>query len=789
MTAGRWSPSREDLPALALLLLLPLAFLGPPLLSGHEVVGYSPSGEIVDIRNQFWYTRLYGFRELAHLRVPLWNPYSFGGAPFVATFQSSVFYPFNLVFTVLPAAVAINWSIACHLFLSGAFTYALLRHLGAGRAAGVLAGAVYTLSAPQVMNLCAGNLSALCAMVWTPLLFVLLDRLLEGDGARRVAWLALAVACQFLAGQPQYSFYSLLALAARLAVLSLPALRARQPRREALQRALAAGAAVSLGLGLSAVQLLVSAEMTPLSTRANLTFAWVSMFSLPPANLVTLLVPDFFGDMLRVQHWGRNLLFTMSAYCGIATLVLAGAALARWRSRDVRFFAGLAAAAAVLALGRHTFLLRLLYEFVPGFDLFRGVSRFLFLLALAVAVLAGFGADRLLREGPASPRRARSALAAAALAVLAAAAVAHARLDAAWFRGAVDAALSSGEFLSDPGPPALAGFELQALGSFRRGLLRATALALAALLLLAAWTAGAARRRPAVLLLGVLAAGDLFAFGARYVLTFDSRETAWDPGVLAFLRADPEPFRVIAPYQDLNAGLEPGIETLSGYDTIMVTRYSEYVNVSQGAPPDVPNHWLHIQQANVLTDLLNARYLVLPAGVAGEVPGHGTVYDSGRTRVLRNRRAAPRAYLVHAVTVAPGRDRVFRELLAPGFDPASRAVVEEEPPVELDAPSARSPLPRFLERSARRVVLEAAPVQTALLVLADVWFPGWRAFVDGAEVPVLRTNYVTRGVVLPPGRHRVEFRYEPRSYTLGAALSLASLALTAGLLLPRRPRA
>jgi hypothetical protein len=783
MTTDRpaFAPTRKDLPALALLLLLPLVYVNAPLLSLNDIIGYSPSGEIVDIRNQFFYTRFYGFAELSRCHVPLWNPYTFSGMPFVATLQSSMFYPFNLLFAVAPIALAINWSIVCHLFLSGAFTYCLLRHFGSGRLGATLAGIVFTFSAAQVMHLFAGNLSALCAMVWTPLLFLLLDRFTASGRPLWGVLLSGAIACQFLAGQPQYLFYSLIALLFYLPFSAPRAVPGNAGAGALLRKPLLLAAAVALGLALSAVQLLPSAEMTPVSTRDNLSFAWVSLFSFPPQNLITFLIPDFFGDMLQVQYWGRNLLFEMSAYVGIAPLVLAAIAVLKVRSSIVRFFLGMALSSIVLAFGNHTFLLNVLYTLVPGFNLFRGNSKFLILNALAVAVLAGLGADYLLTRRDAARARSRAIALALILAVAGAGSVVYGSLDASWFRRAIDASLSSGEFFSATEPAAARGFESLALSGFRQGLIRAAALAAASLALLLVATRTPRGRRIVVTLFLALVTYDLFSFGTRYVMTFDRRETAWDAGVLAFLQQDQEPFRVIAPAQDLNSGLAAGIGTLSGYDTIMVKRYSEYINVSQGEPPDQPNHWVRIHRTGILTDLLNARYLILPAAAADH-SGFEPVFDNGHSRILRNPRAAPRAYVVHAVKVIPERDRVFEELLSPGFDPAATAIVAEAPPAPLASPDTRSPLPRFVAYAAERVALDATLEAPGLLVLGDVWFPGWKAFVDGRETAVYATNYVMRGVFVPAGRHKVEFRYEPWSYRIGWLVTLASLMTVVGLL-------
>jgi uncharacterized membrane protein YfhO len=76
-----------------------------------------------------------------------------------------------------------------------------------------------------------------------------------------------------------------------------------------------------------------------------------------------------------------------------------------------------------------------------------------------------------------------------------------------------------------------------------------------------------------------------------------------------------------------------------------------------------------------------------------------------------------------------------------------------------------------------------------LLVLTDIYYPGWKAFLDGRRVPLERVNYLLRGVAVPAGEHRVELRYEPTSFRLGWMISLATaLALIGAVLFHFRRR-
>jgi uncharacterized membrane protein YfhO len=130
---------------------------------------------------------------------------------------------------------------------------------------------------------------------------------------------------------------------------------------------------------------------------------------------------------------------------------------------------------------------------------------------------------------------------------------------------------------------------------------------------------------------------------------------------------------------------------------------------------------------------------------------------------------------VHDTVVVNDRDEALKRIASPKFNPESVAIVEENIEFPKNPVAVESPRPKLIERSLNRVLLEASPKATGLLVLADTFYPGWRCFVDGRESKIYPTNYIMRSVLVPPGTHTVEFRYDPLSFKLGAGVSLVTL--------------
>jgi hypothetical protein len=136
----------------------------------------------------------------------------------------------------------------------------------------------------------------------------------------------------------------------------------------------------------------------------------------------------------------------------------------------------------------------------------------------------------------------------------------------------------------------------------------------------------------------------------------------------------------------------------------------------------------------------------------------------------------PRAFVVGHVVQAASDDEALRQLADPEFDVTRQAVVQGSP-VALPADAAASREVRVTERTNGRVVLRAKLAHSGLLVISEGYYPGWRVTVDGVEAPVIRANVMMRGVALAAGEHEVEFRFRSRPIEIGAAISIATLAL------------
>lgn len=771
---------KEDWAAIAFLFVLAILYFLPVLIKGNSRV-LSSIG--TDIWSQYFYWRHFGYTSIANGELPLWNPYIFSGTPYIAGLQSAIFYPLNLLYLLFATPIGINLSIAAHCLLASVFTYLFARYLDLGQMGSLLSALTFTYGAPYFFHIYPGHLSNLSTMVWLPLMLMGIEAFLKNRQMKYAVLSGAPLSMQVFAGHAQYLFYSNIAVA--LYFFISVAARER-PREELSYSVIGFFVFLITGAALSAIQILPTLEFTRHSVRELLTYEWVSAFSLPPEQLITLLVPDFFGNLLEVPYWGKNYLWEMSVYLGVIPLTIAALAIIFDRSRHVLIFSFLAAASLILALGDHTPLLRFLYHFVPGFNMFRGLSKFIFVFAFAVSMLAGCGMKKLMtlaEEKSPGLRYVAYALLGISLGVAFLGMLGQFYGHAFW--GSLLESFSETENRYSPPPPMTEMFFNRSIRAALDSVIKTSVLLLSLGGLLFVLGATAKRFLPVCMVfILALTATDLWHFGSRYLATYDPKVSYMDKELKAFLKSDEQPFRVATPILPLlNAGLLEGIENVGGYDAIVLKNYSEFINFAQGLPIDEPNTVMEIRRASPMLRLLNVKYYILQPAMRIGLATFDLVFQNGRYKVYRDNGAFPRSFIVHDAWIIKEREAVFRAMASPGFNPTSSAIIDEAIDSLPNNPHFQSPLPRVVERSPRKVFIEADLKEPGLLVLSDVYYPGWKAFVDGKESRIYRANYVMRGVPLSRGRHTVEFRYAPLSFKIGAIISLAAIASVVGFLL------
>ena len=330
-------------------------------------------------------------------RLPLWNPYLFMAAPFLANSQAGVFYPLNWpLWWLMPAHRSLHWTLVLHLWLATAGGYLWGRSsLRLGRVGGTAVGLAWGLGG--YLGAQVEHVNQLQGLAWLPLMLSLTDRCVAGAKGRTVAGLSLVVGLVLLAGHTQTAFISLVGAAIYgLGPIAWQAIRQHQRRRERLLMFIRPASrllmTISLGGMLAAVQVVPTWELSRLSIRAGgLPFNERVSFSLSPLYVARALLPGYTTPVPPEQ-------IEYVAYVGIVGLALAwlGAGNSRSpvaRRRAIGLLIGIGLS---LSLGFYNPIYLVLARYVPGFAHFRVPARWLALYGIGMAGLIGQGVDSML---------------------------------------------------------------------------------------------------------------------------------------------------------------------------------------------------------------------------------------------------------------------------------------------------------------------------------------------------------------------------------------------------------
>jgi hypothetical protein len=234
-----------------------------------------------------------------------------------------------------------------------------------------------------------------------------------------------------------------------------------------------------------------------------------------------------------------------------------------------------------------------------------------------------------------------------------------------------------------------------------------------------------------------------------------------------------------------------GIEDVEGYVVQPLKRYFTLVNAIQPDPPiaaQAPAVW-PISRPEALgspiMDLIGVKYLAALREVPGGM-GFESIYEKGDFRVYLNREAFPRAFLVTRAHFFNPDDpnsaaSVMNKILSTGIDLRREAVLEAVP---IEVKVAAGPLPEAMvsyPRPEEAEITFPSPPPASILVLTDAYFPGWKAFVDGQPAEIMPAYHAFRAVAVPEGARSVIFRFEPPDLKIGSWITLASALLTIAL--------
>jgi hypothetical protein len=651
-----------------------------------------------------------------------------------------------LAFVLLPPAPALDLFVIVLLLVAAHGAYGLARRVGADRTGAVLAGIAFAGSGYIACQL--KHLSIVSTVVWLPVGLLLIDRALgagaAADGrpptiARRALFMAafgLVFAEQALAGFPQSAYICALFYGAFALFRAISDRRQVGPFPVWAGLLAGLGLATVLGAAAGAVVLLPLSALGSVSDRSEpLGYLWSTALAYWPQNILTFLVPYINGDISDNSFIGPPFFWEDYGYVGVATLLLAFYGALRERRRPVVVFAiVMTLVAYLLVLGRATPVYRVAYELLPGLKLFRFPTRFLIVVELGIALLGAVGLTRLradLERRWTPPSRMPQAI---ALALCAGTAI-----DLFIHQPRQNPMVPAREWLAPP---------------------------------------------PAV---------QLVQAGTSQPRTFTPRHRELHRRAFQTARG----WADVGPYLETRNLLEPN----TGGGFWGTPSADCYAGIAPRWYVDVWGD--HSREASLIALLAGYDYdakalRLYPAfptllkmygvtHVLSPYPQQGTPFQlagSDGQAYVYSVAGASRARFVRAARHVITDQETARRLLDSSFDPDREILLNDAPDSihptvdEVDAAASLAAGRAVItHEDSRHVAIDAEAPADGFLLLADTFYPGWTATVDGAPAPIYRANHTVRGIALPKGRHDVRFAYEAPGYRRGLQITLLSLSM------------
>jgi len=728
-----------------------------------------------DSKNQFYAFFRFLSATLRGGDSPFWNPYHYGGHPSVADPQSLVFAPVFVAWGMLdpaPTMRAFDLVIFAHL-LAGGIAIAIMGWRARWPIpSSVLAAALFMFGGAASGRLQHSGIILSYALF--PVALLLLQLALERRSLSSAIGFAIMAAGVALGRNQTALLLCALLVAAAFTEFLAEILGSARPVGYLRERLSVLATIAATGGALLIVPMLLTLQFAQLSNRPAESLDDALRGSLYPANLATLAVANIFGT--HGSYWGpgaatlpevaltddsENYLFV-----GVVPVLLllwfgivGGGA---WR-RGRRLMACTLAIACLFMLGRYTPFYGLAFRFVPGIDLFRRPTDASFLFGIALAFLVGHGLADYVRRGLPRFRPLSTVVSVSAMAAVMGSAVV---------------------FSARTG---------HALDAAREVLVAGAVMLVAALILLSA------RQRPARIaaaaLVTLLGVAELLWWNTASRLNAESRSNyavleapaGAEADAIAVLEnaiaadhrlGDYPRVEVVGlggPWQNL--AMVRGWEATNGYNPLRIGLYDRLVSPGEENwsafhrrfPASFDNYNAPLAQALGLTYLVMGQPLNELPGLAAP-PAAELLVQGPHIWIYRLAGAMPRALLYRwpeaAAAGAVQSGDASPDLSSIGLD--TQTAYDRL----ISLPSSEAPgLVKIESSRPGSVDLVTTSTADGLLVLHDLYYPGWLAEIDGKPAKIMRFALLFRAVIVPAGNHRVTFRFAPFALSnLGAAL-------------------
>lgn len=762
--------------AAAIFFGLALAYFAPAFFPGRGIFGtdYLAGGyQFMEFLS----------RQLRSGVIPKWIPYVYGGVPLHAN-PGSTYYPTRLLLMfILPDSRIFPALLLTQFAIGGTGMYLLARELRVRTWIAFVSGLSFMFTGIIMSGVYSGHDGRIIVATFSPLVFFCIHRGMRTGRLAPFAGLAATLGFSLLCFQIQSNYYLLLAGAAWTLFCAWQFREAGLPRVAA--RMGMALAAVAFAFALAAVNFLPFldyVEESPRGAAGGRGYEYATSFSMPPEEISGLAIPEQQGTL--ATYHGRSFFKQHTEYVGalVIAMLLIGVYFSR-RSRYWAFFGGTALLALSMSLGGYTPLYRLYFNFLPGVNKFRAPSISFFLVSMSLIIMSALTLEALAKIRDDAPQEEKAAKRAAKGAKV----QTEAGLARYFSLGIV--VVGGLMLLISQVIPSRLG---ESTGWIRFGLFM-----MIVGWLIWRWLSDRLASRTLAVILAVVVLTDQWIVTRKFFQTVSPPDEVYAADdVVQFLRSQKDDGRVwVFPFggQAVYHGVDQvgdnriplrnylmhfGFEQAGGEHGNQLERFNKFA----GAGKQVYVDWHNFTGWPAFMSAANVRYIV--SGLELQMnDSTGTVakpieevYRGSTAIVYRNNLALPRAYLAGDVRVIPNTDSALTFMKLRGWDPRRTAVVDRPigitlPPIPLSGTAS------IVEKKPDKVVVRTTSNRPALLVLADVYARGWKAWVDDSATPIAITNVAFRGVPVGAGTHTVRFEFDPEALKTGRMISLVLFVL------------
>ncbi|NQV14936.1 hypothetical protein HQ531_05705 [bacterium] len=742
---------------------------------------------------------------------PLWQPYIFSGMPAFSSmmFTKWVYFPNFILGFLNKLGVPGLWTMLFHYLLAAMGVYSLLRYLKLNFMASLLGGLSYMLMPFFVVMISAGHGSQMMTAAYLPWLLYALKRIFEKPDLTGMLILALVSGLQFQRGHVQIAYYGWMAGGWFVMIEIFFRIKSGDWKNFHIAASYMLGGML-LGIGLAAVLYIPSLSYAAYTIRGGsagggLDYGYATSWSFPPYEVLALFFSDWFGFGGQT-YWGGKPFTEHSDYIGLGLLILIiSAFFNKELLKEKIFLLSTIILALLVSFGNYwPYLYDILFKILPFFNKFRVPSMILILLELMVALLAGIGLYTLLNLSESKKKSLEKKV------LIATAVMGGLFIIVLLFKGTFTIFYASALAASEKAHPSLSNARLD---MFYSSLIKSLFIVTASLALI--WVYFSNKIKGFILALGMtgIVLLDLGHVDLRFAnkAVSDARVKAAEQETPAIRKlkelteANPGRIFPVHSFFGSNVWAMYGLESIGGYSPAKLKILQDFLNSTQleqtflpkyysqtatGAAPkaiDQVDPILRKRHLDVLRNL-NVKYLVSPYPLNDPL----FVLVDQSSHISRGQRAQaliyefsddyPRAWFVTDVSKYASSEEVSTNMSRSEASPQVQAHVLDSKGT-LSSASYGSGSVALINRSLQSMTLQTENEDEGFLVVSEVFYPGgWNAYLDGESVSeIYLTNELIRGMVIPAGKHEINFRYEPASVKIGFWITILSVLIVLGL--------